>query len=255
MRPVVLALALLLLSGLHTVVATTPSGRQIALDVDQHSRSETQTYFGRLEVRDGKSAHTKAWKVWRSGWGSAARSLLVFTAPAEVRGVTLLTVGKAAQPDLQWMYTPAIDKTRRIAPQEKKTRFLGTHFSYEDMEFRDVDDRDYELIGEETKDNLPCWVLWATPKQHDQSQYERIRYWVRKDLMVFHDAQYFIAGRVRRQLALRDYSSIQGIPTPRRWEMSDSEKPGITVLTIEQVRYNEPIDERFFAPGARPDLP
>ncbi len=241
---------------MDVALSATPSGREIADQVDKRSYSASQTYVGKLDVRGAEgSTQQKSWRVWRKGWGSAAQSLLVFTVPAEVKGVALLTIGKKSAPDLQWMYTPAIDKNRRIAPQEKKTRFLGTHFSYEDMEFRDVDDRDWELEGEETKDTLDCWVLVATPKTSEKSQYDKIRYWVRKDLMVFHEAHYFAGSKPRRILRLLDYKTVQGVPTPLRWEMTDTEKPGLTVLSIDEIRFNDPIDDRLFVPGNKPEVP
>lgn len=237
-------------------IAAEPTGRAIADEVDRRSRSETQSYLGRLEVINEKGAiAAKSWRVWRDGWGANAKSLLTFNQPAEVAGVTLLTHGRKNEPDQQWMYTPSIDKTRRIAPQERKTRFLGTHFSYEDMEFRDVDDREYQLEAEELRDGLECWRLLATPKSAEKSQYSEIRYWVRKDLMVFHEAHYFAGGLRRRVLKLLDYRLIDSIPTPMTWEMTDSEKPGLTRLHVEGIVYNRQIDPNWFVPGFKPANP
>ena len=50
------------------------------------------------------------------------------------------------------MWTPAIERDRRIALQDRSTRFFGTDFSFEDLEERDVDQYDYALLGEEAID-------------------------------------------------------------------------------------------------------
>ena len=63
------------------------------------------------------------------------------------------------------MWTPAIERDRRIALQDRSTRFFGTDFSFEDLEERDVDQYDYALLGEETVDGAPCWKIQSMPKQ------------------------------------------------------------------------------------------
>ena len=78
--------------------------------------------------------------------------MLRFTAPAEVKGVALLVVNHPDRASDQWMWTPAIERDRRIALQDRSTRFFGTDFSFEDLEERDVDQYDYALLGEETID-------------------------------------------------------------------------------------------------------
>ena len=96
-----------------------------------------------------------------------ARSVLRFTAPAEVKGVALLVVNHPDRASDQWMWTPAIERDRRIALQDRSTRFFGTDFSFEDLEERDVNQYDYTLLGEETVDGAPCWKIQSTPKQSE----------------------------------------------------------------------------------------
>ena len=74
-----------------------------------------------------------------------SKSVLRFTAPAEVKGVALLVVNHPDRASDQWMWTPAIERDRRIALQDRSTRFFGTDFSFEDLEERDVDQYDYAL--------------------------------------------------------------------------------------------------------------
>ena len=75
---------------------------------------------------------------------------------------------------------PAIGRDRRIALQDRSTRFFGTDFSFEDLEERDVDQFDYRLTGEEPIDGAACWRIEATPGRQ-VSQYTLSRVWIRKD--------------------------------------------------------------------------
>ena len=78
-----------------------------------------------------------------SGRTATASAILRFTAPAEVKGVALLVVNHPDRASDQWMWTPAIERDRRIALQDRSTRFFGTDFSFEDLEERDVNQYDY----------------------------------------------------------------------------------------------------------------
>ena len=73
----------------------------------------------------------------------------------------------------QWMWTPALQRERRIALQDRSTRFFGTDFSFEDLEERDVNQYNYRLLGEETIDGAACWRIESTPSQKKISQYTK----------------------------------------------------------------------------------
>ena len=112
--------------------------------------------------------------------------MLRFTAPAEVKGVALLIVNHPDRASDQWMWTPAIGRERRIALQDRSTRFFGTDFSFEDLEERDVDQYDYKLLGEEAVDGAPCWKIEVAPQAVASRRSTRtLVVWIRKDNYVF----------------------------------------------------------------------
>ena len=121
------------------------------------SRSATKGCC-RCSTRKGKIAD-KRWTFERLGSHGDSKVVLRFTAPAEVKGVALLIVNHPDRASDQWMWTPAIERDRRIALQDRSTRFFGTDFSFEDLEERDVDQYDYTLIGDDTVDGAACWKI------------------------------------------------------------------------------------------------
>src|SRR5579863_4089737 len=134
--------------------------RQIVAESENRSRSKSQQYEGTLEVAGASSkVSTKRWEYRRIGSFGASKAILRFTAPAEVKGVALLIVNHTDRASDQWMWTPAIERDRRIAMQDRSTRFFGTDFSFEDLEERDVDQFDYKLLGEDTIDGAACWKI------------------------------------------------------------------------------------------------
>ena len=155
---------------------------QIVRESQRRTEATSQRYEGLLQVFDSKGkVSDKSWTLERLGSHGASKMVLRFTSPAEVKGVALLVVNHPDRASDQWMWTPAIERDRRIALQDRSTRFFGTDFSFEDLEERDVDQYSYSLLGDDTLGGVACWKIASVPKQAKASQYSRSVVWVRKD--------------------------------------------------------------------------
>ena len=234
--------ALLLLAA---AVAQDP--RQIVEEVQKRAQSKSQKYEGTLEVTDQKSkVTTKRWEFSRLGAFGSSKSMLRFTAPAEVKGVALLIHNHPERSSDQWMWRPAIERDQRIALQDRSTRFFGTDFSYEDLEERDVNQYDFKLLGEEAVDGVACWKIEARPKEKKVSQYTHSVQWVRKDHYLVAQVESFTKAGLSRRIQYRDVQQVQGIWTARVVEVLDAVKKSRTVLKFEKLQYNVPLDEGGF---------
>jgi len=213
--------------------------RQIVEEAQRRGKVNSQRYEGVLEVTaaDGKVTR-KSWQTTRLGAYGNSKMVIRFLAPAEVKGVALLVVNHPERSSDQWMWTPAIGRDRRIALQDRSTRFFGTDFSFEDLEERDVDQYDYRLTGEEAMDGAPCWRIEARPRQGKSSQYTLTRIWIRKDNYVGAQYENLIKDQPVRRLVQKDIQNIQGIWTARTQEMTDLRRKGRTVLRMEKLEYN-----------------
>jgi len=229
--------------------------RQIVQEAQRRGRSNSQRYDGVLEVTSADSKVTrKSWQTWRLGSYGDSKAIIRFTAPAEVKGVALLVVNHPERSSDQWMWTPAIARDRRIALQDRSTRFFGTDFSFEDLEERDVDQYEYRYTGEETIDGAPCWRIEARPRQSKTSQYTLSRTWIRKDNYVAALYENFIKDQPVRRLQQKDIQNIQGIWTARTLEMTDLRRKSRTVMRLEKLEYNVPLkDDEFTVQALRRD--
>jgi outer membrane lipoprotein-sorting protein len=221
--------------------------RAIVAEVQRRTEATSQQYEGLLQVFDAKGkVSDKRWTLSRLGSHGRSRVVLRFLAPAEVKGVALLVVNHPDRASDQWMWTPAIERDRRIALQDRSTRFFGTDFSFEDLEERDVDQYDYTLTGEETIDGAVCWKITSTPRQTKSSQYSRSFVWVRQDNYAVARVESYIKEQAVRRLDYRDIQNVQGIWTARQLEMSDLRRGSRTRLTLEKLQYNVPLDAADF---------
>ncbi len=218
--------------------------RAIVQEAQRRAESKSQRYEGLLRVLDNKGkVADKRWLFMRLGSHGQSKAVLRFVAPAEVKGVALLIVNHPERASDQWMWTPALQRERRIALQDRSTRFFGTDFSFEDLEERDLNQYNYRLVGEAAIDGVPCWRVESTPSQKKISQYTKADVWIRKDNYTFAQVESYVKSDVVRRLKYSDVVQVQGIWTARKLEMVDLRRKSRTILTLEKLEYNIPLKD------------
>jgi hypothetical protein len=229
------------------IIAAPDNARQIVDDVDRRSTSKSQRYEGVLQSFDDKGKTSeKRWVSERIGSHGDSKVIIRFTEPAEVRGVALLVVNHPDRASDQWMWTPAIERDRRIALQDRSTRFFGTDFSFEDLEERDANQYDYKMLPEKPLNGVPCFLIQSTPKESKSSQYTRSTLWVRKDMMAVARIESYIKDALVRRLDYSDFQNISGIWTARELKMADLRRATATWLNLQKIEYNLPMADTKF---------
>jgi len=221
--------------------------RQIVAEAQKRTQVKSERYEGVLQVFNAtRKIADKAWVFARIGSHGNSKSVLRFTAPAEVKGVALLVINHPDRASDQWMWTPAIARDRRIALQDRSQRFFGTDFSFEDLEERDVDQYEYRMLGDDTVDGAACWKIEARPRESKSSQYTLSRVWIRKDNYAFAQIENDSKGQLARRLQYRDLKNVQGIWTALRLEMTDVRRNSRTILRLDRLEYNLPMKDEDF---------
>jgi hypothetical protein len=244
-RRAVLALAVAL--AVEAPAHGAEDARAIVAEAQRRTETKSQKYEGVLQVRDVKGRVTdKRWVFTRLGSHGRSKAVLRFTAPAEVKGVALLVVNHPDRASDQWMWTPALERDRRIALQDRSTRFFGTDFSFEDLEERDVEQYDYALEGTEAVDGAACWRIESRPRQGKSSQYTRSRLWIRQDNYALVRLENYGGDRLVRRASYTDLQNVQGTWTARRVEMEDLGRGSRTIMTLDALQYGLPLREEDF---------
>lgn len=109
-----------------------------------------------------------------------SRTLMSLTEPAEVRGQSFLFVENTEGTDDMWMYVPAFDVTRRVEGNQRRSSFLGSHFTFADLESRDLRDGSYRRLSDESIGEHEVYVIEATPNTPAESDYARVLAYIRK---------------------------------------------------------------------------
>jgi hypothetical protein len=240
-------LVLLLMLFAAVPAGAADNARQIVDEAQKRTNASSQRYEGLLQVFDAKGKISdKRWIFERIGSHGQSKAVLRFTSPAEVKGIALLVINHPDRASDQWMWTPALERDRRIALQDRSTRFFGTDFSFEDLEERDVDQYHYQLLGDDAVDGAACWKIQFTPKEAKSSQYTRSIVWVRKTDYAFARIENFIRDQIVRRLNYSEIANVQGIWTARVLEMSDLRRGSRTRLTLDKLQYNVPMKDEDF---------
>jgi len=144
------------------------------------------------------------------------------------------------------MWTPALNRDRRIALQDRSTRFFGTDFSFEDLEERDVDQYDYSYKGDDMVDGEACWKIESRPRGGQRSQYTSSMLWIRKNNYTYAVIENYKESKLIRRLKYLNMENVQGIWSARELDMEDVTRKSRTILKLDSLKYNNPMhDDQF----------
>jgi outer membrane lipoprotein-sorting protein len=101
-------------------------------------------------------------------------SLIVFDAPADVKGTAVLSHAKVEGDDEQWLYLPSAKRTKRVSTSNRTGSFAGSEFSFEDLTASETRKYAWKLAGTEACGADQCFVLEATPKDRGSAYSKRV---------------------------------------------------------------------------------
>jgi outer membrane lipoprotein-sorting protein len=231
--------------------ADAPSARAIMEGVYSQDTSKDVTLKASFTIFD-KQGHSakKVFTLQRLGGPGESKTLVMFSAPAEIAGVKLLSISQKGAPEKQYMYIPAQQRVRSVATQERTAKFLGTDFTFEDIGERVLDDFSYKLLGDaEVVDGHKTYKIEATPVDPSKSQYKYIYFWVDQDAPVIVYAEFYDAqGQKVRVMHATDIKREKGVWGTRNTEMDTVADGTKTVLRIDEAKFNTNPDPKLFTP-------
>ncbi|WP_051617312.1 outer membrane lipoprotein-sorting protein [Desulfonatronovibrio hydrogenovorans] len=176
-------------------------------------------------------------------------SLIRFLEPADIAGTGFLSLEQGDGSTQQFLYLPALDRTRRIVSTQRGRSFVNSDFTYEDMERRPVDESEHIVTGEEIVDGRECWILEIRPLPAADSQYSLLKSWIPKEMAIPVKTLFFNQrGDHVKTYQVLSLEEVQGIWTPTHVLMHDLKQNHRTVLVTLEIEYNSSqIDPSFFS--------
>jgi len=203
------------------------------LRLDMEGRGKSKDESGEARESVGRWA--------RSG---RQRLYLYFHHPDDVKGMSLLTWRSRGAPDARWLYLPALDLVKRIAPGDGRTRFAGSDFFYQDLSGRDPEDDAYVL--RETTDDY--YLLDATPVDAGSVKYVRVEAWIhRQSYLPVRLTYYDRKGQAYRKYETLEVKTIQGRQVATKVRMSDLKRGRSSTIEYSRISFDSGIKTEVFA--------
>jgi outer membrane lipoprotein-sorting protein len=187
--------------------------------------------------------------------GKTEKRIYRFSAPAEVVGTGVLVFDYEAQADDVWVYLPALRKIRRILSAQRSEGFMGSEFSYADLNVPALDDYTYQLQREESAGGEPCFVIDVLPKTReiaDGEGYSKKTYWVSRERLVLHKAVYYdLDGEALKQLDNSDFKLLDPKRKryrPMRMVMTNKQNGRVSTFATEKISFSPDVKDDYFTP-------
>jgi hypothetical protein len=237
-----------------------PEARRIMEMVDARDDGDNQTADMEMILID-KNGSKRNRKIasFSKDKGDDTLRLMFFLQPADVEDTAFLTFDydDPNRDDDQWLYLPALRKTKRIASSDKSGSFMGSDLNYSDMTDRELEDFDYRFYEkgrEQTFDGIKTWAIWSIPRSKTvvkETGYAKSLLFVRQDnYFVIRSILWVENGGDLKYMMVNRLEQISGIWVAT--EMQVARKAGKqtvhkTLVKLDNVRFDQDLDEAMFS--------
>lgn len=171
---------------------------------------------------------------------SSRRMFVRFKSPNDIAGTAFLGVNKGGERD-QHLYMPALSKVRKISGSNRNSRFVGSDYTYADMDYTDIENSKKKMLDSEKVAGQDCYVIEARPTEK-KSQYERVVVWVSKQTFLPLRIRYYDSKEKEiKRLVVKEVKK-----KGKRWlitesKMVDLKRDHTTVLKLGKVTLRDDV--------------
>lgn len=178
--------------------------------------------------------------------GGDQNYFMFFHRPADVKDMTFMVQKHPGRDADRWLFIPAINMVRRIAARDKRSSFVGSDFSYEDVSGRDLEDDIHAVMREENVGEKACIVVKSTPKEADV-EYSYKLSWIDTSIFLPLKEEYYDKkGDLYKIFTADEIKSVKDIPTVTKRTMKNILSGHRTEATLTNVDYNIGVDDSLF---------
>ena len=254
MRGTLLVLFALLVPTL--AVGEELTAREIMERVDARDDGDNVTQDMEMILIDKNgSQRVRKLRSYARDEGEDDQSIVFFLTPADVEDTGFLTYDydDRDRDDDQWLYLPALSRTKRIASGDKSGSFMGSDFSYADMTKRPLEDYEFKLMGEKSVGGHDCWQIESIPitdKEKKETGIQKSVSFVRKDnYVVIRGVSWLKKGKRLKYFDVKKLEQIDGIWVATESHMTTKKGKKTqhkTVLRSSNVKFNQDLSKDLF---------
>lgn len=196
--------------------------------------------------KDGEKRVRKL-KQFMTNQGAVEKKIMYFMSPADVKGTSFMnwSYGGGKEDD-QWIYLPAIKRTKRISSGSKGDYFMGSDFTYDDLGDRHPSQDNHKILREELLSGQKCFVIESVSKTSGY-MYAKTITWVRTDNFIGMKREFYDnKQKLLKTLKINSVEKINGYWTILETEMKNVQKDHSTLMQFTNVKINQGIPESKF---------
>lgn len=253
MKNIMITLALLLTGQIFGQL----SADEIVTKVNARFEGAQLTQKVNIKMIDKRGKVQERSLIWyRRDYADQRKSVIFYQAPANVKGTSFLTNDYHAQSkeDDQWLYLPALRRTRRISAANRGDYFLGTDLTYEDVKLAaKIGAKDYTFRSLETQkmDGRSLFSIEGTPKNEKIAKelgYSKVVYLIDSEIFIPRKITYWdIAGNMLKEVIFSDVKKVQGIYTMHRIEAENFKTQHKTSFQFNDPDYATELSDELFS--------
>lgn len=234
-------IAFILAMGFYPeLTAQNLSGKQIIEKVYNRPAGDDQTSDLTMTLIN-KSGDQRVRKIkqFTMDLGEVEKSIMFFLSPADVKNTSFMSWAyDSDQGDDQWIYLPALKKTKRISSDSKSDYFMGSDFTYDDLGDRKLEADNHKLLREETMDGKECYVVESLSIDEDY-MYSKTVVWVNKSNFIGVKKEFYDEDEdLLKVLDIKEVEKISDIWVITNSEMKNVQKNHRTTIILSSIQIN-----------------
>lgn len=168
-----------------------------------------------------------------------------FDEPSDIAKTSYLVWRHPGGKDDRWLFSPEINSVTHIDDKEKRSRFMDSHFVYEDVAGRKTDKDQCEFMDSDVYDHY--WIKCATPKS-EKLDFKYYLAWIRKDDFIPVKFEYYDKNdQLVRLLEVLKIDTIEGYPTPQKIDVKEVKYGGESIIEFSNTRYNVGLNDTLLS--------
>lgn len=257
-----IALAAMVITA-HPAQAEEMSAREIMVKMDTRYTGDSSSAQAQLILIDRKKRErVREIRLFTLEEAEVEKSASFFLSPTDVAGTAYLNYDYSDnRDDDSWLYLPALKQVRRVAAGDRSGSFMGSDFTYSDINGINTDWYNYKILDNAaTVDGAETWLIESTPKPEfadkvaSETGYEKSHNWIRKDNFVQVQGKIWVTkGNRVKYFSAQELQKIDGIWTPMRMQMittRNGEREHASVFQFSNMTYNQHTDAALFTTQA-----
>ncbi len=246
------AMALVLIASLLLTVKISAAAPDVSVIMQKSASALNAAVKGTRKmviiVKDGEKI-TSEWTARKvsKDFDDGKHALMVLLEPETLRGSAYLFWQPKDKPIMEWIYSPAVRRVRKLTAIIAYNPFMGTDFTWADFDIKDPGGK-HNFLGETVMAEKKFYKIETIPAEN--WHYSRIVSRISTDNFLPVQREYYDnTGKIWKVKTFENVVVLKNIPMPLLIRMQDKVYNQSTELVISDVCFDAPyIQKEMFAP-------